>query len=235
MDRSSLEVLLAQGLSLEEIGRRVGKHASTVGYWVQKHGLIAANKERHAARGAIPREDLERMINAGLSLRRIAREVDRSLAAVRHWVRAYGLATPRMRRLERATAARETGQRRASLECSRHGLTDHRADRSGRFRCVRCASEQVSNRRRRIKQILVEEAGGECVLCGYDAFVGALEFHHVDPMTKTFAISSNGVTRSVEAARKEAAKCVVLCATCHAEVEGGFKTLKAQDVGLRCS
>ena len=42
MDRSSLEVLLAQGLSLEEIGRRFGKHPSTVGYWVQKqHGTDA--------------------------------------------------------------------------------------------------------------------------------------------------------------------------------------------------
>jgi hypothetical protein len=32
MDRSSLEVLLAQGLSLAEIGRRFGRHEATVAY-----------------------------------------------------------------------------------------------------------------------------------------------------------------------------------------------------------
>ena len=51
MDRDSLKLFLDQGLSLEEIGRRVGRHPSTVGYWVKKHGLTAAHKDRHAAEG----------------------------------------------------------------------------------------------------------------------------------------------------------------------------------------
>ena len=225
MDRSSLEVLLAQGLSLEEIGRRFGKHPSTVGYWVQKHGLEAVNKEKHAARGAISRDELEALLARGYSLRRAARELDRSLATVRHWVRVYELATPRMRNLERARIAREGGTRRATLECDKHGLTDFRADRSGRFRCVTCASDQVTNRRRRVKQILVEEAGGRCALCGYGAYAGALQFHHVDPSAKAFAVSNNGLTLGIKTIREEANKCVVLCANCHAEVEAGLMTV----------
>ena len=80
-------------------------------------------------------------------------------------------------------------------------------------------------RRRRVKSILVEEAGGSCKICGYDRYVGALEFHHLDPDTKTFSLSHRGVTRSIDAARAEAAKCILLCANCHAEVEAGIVNL----------
>jgi predicted HNH restriction endonuclease len=36
-----------------------------------------------------------------------------------------------------------------------------------------------------------------------------------------------GVTRSLAAARAEMAKCVLLCANCHAEVEAGISALSA--------
>ena len=36
MDRESLALLLAQGVSMEEIARRFGKNPSTVAYWVAK-------------------------------------------------------------------------------------------------------------------------------------------------------------------------------------------------------
>ena len=39
------------------------------------------------------------------------------------------------------------------------------------------------------------------------------------------ASAARGVTRSLAAARAEAAKCVLLCANCHAEVEAGVKRL----------
>ncbi len=64
--------------------------------------------------------------------------------------------------------------------------------------------------------------GGRCAICGYARCERALEFHHVDPATKAFAIAFQGVTRSIERARAEAAKCVLLCSNCHAEVEAGF-------------
>jgi hypothetical protein len=83
----------------------------------------------------------------------------------------------------------------------------------------------VSRRRRRVKALLVAEAGGCCVLCGYGDNPGALQFHHVDPAAKAFALGHAGVTRSLAKARAEAAKCALLCATCHAEVELGVKRL----------
>ena len=84
--------------------------------------------------------------------------------------------------------------------------------------------------RRKVKRILVEEAGGACILCGYAECHAALQFHHVDPTQKSFALSRQGVTRSLAKARDEAAKCVLLCANCHAKVEAGLAQLPLRSV-----
>jgi IS30 family transposase len=53
MDRASLERMLSQGLSLSDIGRRVGRHEATVAYWIKKYGLVAAGREKYASRGGL--------------------------------------------------------------------------------------------------------------------------------------------------------------------------------------
>ena len=82
--------------------------------------------------------------------------------------------------------------------------------------------ERVAAYRRRVKEILVEEAGGKCRVCGYDIYIGALHFHHLDPSLKRFQVSRAGTTPALRAMREEARKCVLLCANCHAEVEAGL-------------
>jgi hypothetical protein len=77
------------------------------------------------------------------------------------------------------------------------------------------------------KRTLIEEAGGRCQICGYAACAAALQFHHVDPSEKSFALSHEGVARNLQLARAEAAKCILLCANCHAEVEVGYRKLPA--------
>jgi hypothetical protein len=83
----------------------------------------------------------------------------------------------------------------------------------------------VQRRRRKVKRILVEEAGGRCLICGYDRHPAALHFHHLDRTEKSFGLSRRGITRSIEALRAEARKCVLLCSNCHAEVEAGVTSL----------
>ncbi len=68
----------------------------------------------------------------------------------------------------------------------------------------------------------MREAGGACRMCGYTHCMAALEFHHLVPAEKAFAVSEEGVTRSLARARAEVRKCVLLCANCHAEVEAGM-------------
>ena len=217
----SLEQLLEQRLSLAEIGRRIGLHESTVGYWVRKHGLTAVNHSKYAAKGGLASDQLAPLVADGLSTGQIAEAVGLSKTTVRHWLREYGLETQWAAR----RVASESQQFRLELHCPHHGRTTFKRRSAGGYRCARCRAEAVARRRRKIKRVLVIEAGGCCGLCGYDRCVGALEFHHVVPSEKRFALSHRGVTRSLEKARAEARKCVLLCANCHAEVEAGMATL----------
>lgn len=60
------------------------------------------------------------------------------------------------------------------------------------------------------------------MICGYHRSVAALQFHHLDPATKSFSLADRGYTRSLDRVREEARKCVLLCANCHTEVEAGL-------------
>lgn len=85
-----MEQLLGQGLSLAEIGRRFGRHEATIGYWVKRYGLEAANHRKHVAKGGITQEVLKPLVDAGMSTADIAESVGLSKTTVRHWLREYG-------------------------------------------------------------------------------------------------------------------------------------------------
>jgi transposase-like protein len=222
MTKEELEGYLAEGLSLEQIGKRVGRNPSTISYHLKKHGLKPVNQQKHLRRGPIPEDELRALHESGASLAEIAEAVDRGIATVRYWIDKYGLGPTaggsRRAALERA---RQAGQREIDFVCRRHGRTPHVIENGGRVRCKRCRSEAVSASRRRTKRTLVKEAGGACLICGYNKCLAALAFHHRDRKTKLFALSRQGVTRSLEEARAEARKCILLCSNCHAEVENG--------------
>jgi transposase len=221
MEREVLEQYLQAGFSLERIGELEGKHPSTIGYWVKKHGLTNPRSAKHTGRGGLPRVDLEHFVEDGLTLRQIALLTDRSLATVRYWMRRYGLET------RYALWARDPDQKPRELKrrCRHHGTTTFVKDSRGHYRCPPCQVERVSEWRRRVKELLVAEAGGACAVCGYDRHPRALEFHHLDPETKAFGLGS-GNSFSLATARAEAAKCALLCGNCHAEVEAGVLTLR---------
>jgi hypothetical protein len=224
MDRGELETRLERGLSLAAIGREHGVHEATVGYWVKKHGLEAVHKYRSAARGGLPRDKLATLVERGLSIGQIAAEVRRSKATVRYWLRRYGLKTwspSGSRRSVESRAAAEAGLRQAPLTCATHGETQFVVDGRGYYRCRKCRAEAVSRRRRKVKEILVHEAGGACRICGYAQSMRALHFHHVDPSQRQLEINARGQALSLETLRAEARKCVLLCSNCHAEVEDG--------------
>jgi transposase len=224
MDKHSLELLLAQGFSIERIAKRFGKDPSTVGYWVKKHGLSSPYADKHAAKGGIERERLEELVERGMTIAEIATEVGLSKGAVRHWLRRHGLRTKnrRGRRAKAAAQAKEAGVLTVRMTCAHHGETEFALESRGYYRCKRCRAEAVTRRRRRVKEILVAEAGGACVLCGYDRCPGALEFHHLDPLAKRMPVSADGNGIALETLRAEARKCVLVCSNCHVEIERGI-------------
>jgi hypothetical protein len=79
----------------------------------------------------------------------------------------------------------------------------------------------VAKRRRRLKEMLVEYKGGKCSLCGYKKYTGAFDLHHLDSSKKDFGLAMQGLTRSWEKIKKEADKCILVCANCHREIHGG--------------
>jgi len=83
----------------------------------------------------------------------------------------------------------------------------------------------VAKRRRKLKSMLVEYKGGKCIICGYKKTPWAMDIHHVDNSKKSFSMSTRGLTRSWERLKKEADKCVLLCANCHREIHAGLVQL----------
>ena len=72
MDEDSLKLLLARGLSVEEIAKRFDRDPSTVSYWMRKYELEAPNRSKYAPKGGIERETLEAFVEEGRSIAQIA-------------------------------------------------------------------------------------------------------------------------------------------------------------------
>lgn len=116
----------------------------------------------------------------------------------------------------------EDGVKGVCVDCGRTFIYDRN---SGNRRTV-CTTCIHIRRRKKTKQRAVEYMGGKCQLCGYDRFYGALEFHHKDPSLKKFEIGSEGYKYKWETLKAELDKCVMLCSTCHREVEGGYSSVE---------
>jgi hypothetical protein len=164
------------------------------------------------------RDELSTLVEAGLTVRQIAEQTGKGYSTVRYWLEKHDLQT------KHHGPGRASRLEAGEYVCTRHGRARFVVDSHG-TRCSKCRSEAVSARRRRVKELLVNEAGGRCVVCGYDRYIGALEFHHRDPSQKEFHLGLGGLTRSLEKMRAEAAKCSLVCSNCHAEIEGGVVTL----------
>lgn len=227
MEKEALEALLARGISVEKIAKRFGKDPSTISYWMKRYDLVSSLRGKHAAKGGIAREQLEELVDAGMTLARISEEVSLSKGAVRHWMRVYGLRTARAwgERAKVAKAAKVAGLLTVTMSCRHHGETEFTLEGRGYYRCRRCRAESVVRHRQKVKAILVQEAGGRCVACGYSRHIQVLQFHHRDPSEKRLQLSGQGVTYSLARLRAEARKCVLLCANCHVEVEIGATSL----------
>jgi 5-methylcytosine-specific restriction endonuclease McrA len=108
-------------------------------------------------------------------------------------------------------------------ECKHHGKTEYILEPSrDSYRCKKCRSENVTKRRKKVKVKLVKEFGGKCKICNYGKYIGALDFHHLNPTEKSFALSCEGITRSYNKALEEAKKCILVCSNCHREIEAGL-------------
>jgi len=228
-----LQRCLDEGLSLEQIAERIQRHPSTVSYHLAKHGLAPNGRQAHAPNGQVDLDRLRELIDGGATVREAAAALGVAYSTVRHWLKRLDLETQTVKRRRADRKARADGAHGVTRACPRHGKTIFVSRAEGGYRCGKCRIEAVGRWRRRVKERLVIRAGGSCATCGYDRYLGALQFHHLDPATKTFSISRDGTTRSYAEVCAEADKCVLLCANCHAEVEAGIIELPSVSAPLR--
>ena len=83
--------------------------------------------------------------------------------------------------------------------------------------CKKCTNDEVTERMTRFKQQCVNYKGGKCKYCGYQRYLGGLEFHHLEPEHKDFNISNAKLTTFNERVKIELDKCRLLCSICHRE------------------
>lgn len=96
--------------------------------------------------------------------------------------------------------------RQYCFECSPSFIKNDNRSRAYSISCLRKA----------MKKKAVELHGGKCERCGYDEYIGALQFHHTDPAQKKFGLSSDGKLHTWQEYYQESLKCKLLCANCHA-------------------
>lgn len=89
---------------------------------------------------------------------------------------------------------------------------------------TKCNSCMVNARRYSQREMIVEIKKAGCSICGYKKNSAALQFHHKDEKKKSFEISGNHC-RSEESIKNEIAKCILVCANCHAEIHNKDQAL----------
>jgi 5-methylcytosine-specific restriction endonuclease McrA len=99
---------------------------------------------------------------------------------------------------------------------------DKRGKKGGNSYCKPCLYAYQKKRWTDRKVKAVEYKGGSCSKCGYDKYIGALEFHHLDPTVKEF-VWKELRQMSWDKVLNELDKCVMLCSNCHKEEHAGIE------------
>ena len=120
-----------------------------------------------------------------------------------------------------------TEQKERFLELTRPRVREHAAKSLGYASHDARLSAAAARREQRLHlaQVVVDAKRGGCVVCGEGVFE-CLDFHHIDPKTKSFSIGMSGrVMGGLKHVECEINKCVVLCANCHRKFHAGLITL----------
>jgi 5-methylcytosine-specific restriction endonuclease McrA len=107
---------------------------------------------------------------------------------------------------------------RCKNECDINDFYKRRGKENSSVYCKKCTNLQTIERQHILKQDMVNYKGGKCENCGYDKYLGALEFHHMNPKEKDFNLSQLKSYKFDQVIKNELDKCILLCANCHREI-----------------
>lgn len=210
--------LISKGYTSKQIGEAMGKSSSSVKRDLIKLGLKTIHWK---APNPIDIEKLKDGISRNLSSFKIAKELGCSQTNVVYYLKKYKLKTyPRWTILRKNA---EDGYKICPKCKVKKELikSNFYIDKRGKIHswCKICNNTIAYQKQCARKKYAVDYKGGKCIVCGYDKYLGALDFHHVDPTKKEFNISKLD-TYSLAILNVELDKCILVCKNCHAEIHG---------------
>jgi len=170
------------------------------------------------------KEQLETMIDDGKSLNQISKDMGKSLTTIRYWVKKHNIKFETKN--FSSQIKKEYGKSRVCPKCKNDCNIDQFYNRRGKIGgsvyCKKCTTDQVVERTRKLKQDMVDYKGGSCEICGYNKYIGALDFHHKNPNEKDFTIAHIRQYKFDDIIKNELDKCMLVCSNCHREIHGGL-------------
>lgn len=170
------------------------------------------------------KEELELLINDGKSLNQISKQTGKSLTTVRYWVKKLQIPFETKSFVDQGQ--KDYGEFRYCPRCKKDCPTNEFYDRRGKKNssvyCKKCTTDQVVERTKKLKKEMVDYKGGCCEICGYKKYIGALDFHHINPNEKDFTIAHIRQYKFDEVIKEELDKCMLVCSNCHREIHGGL-------------
>jgi hypothetical protein len=162
---------------------------------------------------------LEPLIEKGLGIRPIAKQLGTSPSNIRYWVVKHGL------KLKQKSFSSGYRHPKPTYCCGQCGETQREKFYGNKKKtCGRChnAYNLKLGQQKRLRAI--QELGGCCQVCGFSEYSCSLDIHHLDPTSKApnfHALRGWSWERIVS----ELKKCVLLCKNCHSAIHAGFLQL----------
>lgn len=174
------------------------------------------------------KELLQNLVNKRLSSHKIAKLLNKSQTSIRYWLKKYNLNT---NYLKNRTLDKKCPK---CLEIKNNSefYGDLSNNRKLSCYCKICLNKQTIDRQRKFKKDCIDYKGGKCIICQYNKYIGALEFHHLNPNKKDFNIANQRLTKFDNRIKKELDKCVLVCSNCHREIHGEIVKIEGFEPSL---
>ena len=165
---------------------------------------------------------LKKLIDDGLSLNKISKNLNKSLTTIRYWAKKYNLISSHKTFKEKVKKEPLDYRYCPSCKekCKIEDFYRRRNIPNSSTYCKKCTTNQTLKRTQKLKKLMVEYKGNSCSICGYNKYLGALEFHHLDPKNKDFTPSKLKRYTFDDKVKIELDKCILVCANCHREIHG---------------
>lgn len=162
------------------------------------------------------KDKLESLVSSKLSTYKIANNLGVSNTTIRYWLKKYGLKTKFKSRNEISII---DGKRQCT-SCENYKELEEFYKNGKKYHtyCKSCLTKITLTRQRKIKILAIDYKGGQCQRCGYNKYVGALDFHHLNPLIKDDNWNNFKNRKFDSRFKLELDKCELLCANCHREI-----------------